>query len=89
MCAQNMHTQDSSYKIAVETETETELREIIKSATLFAVEKPHTLDHSNKELANFSKSLSMEHIVSSKVLLLRSSHTIHIKHRGARFQISE
>ena len=44
----------NSYKI--EGEAETEFKEAIKSATQLAVEKPHTLDQSNKELANFSRS---------------------------------
>ncbi len=87
MCAQNMHTEANSYKI--EGETETELKETIKSATLLAVEKPDTLDQSNKELANFSRSWSVEHSASSKVRRLHSSHTIHIRQRGAKFQISE
>ena len=43
----------NSYKI--EGEAETEFKEAIKSATQLAVEKPHTLDQSNKELANFSR----------------------------------
>ena len=54
MCAQNMHTKANSYKI--EGETEEKLKETVKSATLAAIEKHHTLDQSNKELANFSSS---------------------------------
>jgi hypothetical protein len=38
-----------------EAETDIEFKETIKSATQLAVEKPHTLDQSNKELANFSR----------------------------------
>ncbi len=47
MCAQNMHSEANNYKIEEET---------AKSATLLAVEKPHTLDQLNKEVANFSRS---------------------------------
>ena len=54
MCAQNMHSKANSYKI--DEETETECKETTKSATLLAVEKPHTLDQLNKEVANFSMS---------------------------------
>ena len=54
MCAQKMHTKANSY--IIEVEAETEFKETIKSITLLAVEKPHTLDQSNKELANFSRS---------------------------------
>ena len=56
MCAQNMHSKANNYKIEEETETETECKETTKSATLLAVEKPHTLDQLNKEVANFSMS---------------------------------
>ena len=77
MCAQNMHLEANNYKI--EGETEAEFKETIKSSTLLAVEKPHTFDQSNKELANFSISWSVKHSMSSKVLLLRSNQTIHIK----------
>ena len=58
MCAQNMHSKAKSYKIEEEkeTETKTECKETTKSATLLAVEKPHTLDQLNKEVANFSMS---------------------------------
>jgi hypothetical protein len=38
-----------------EAETDIEFKETIKSATQLAVEKAHTLDQSNKELANFSR----------------------------------
>ena len=54
MSAQNMHSKANNYKI--EGETETECKETTKSATLLAVEKPHTLDQLNKEVANFSVS---------------------------------
>jgi hypothetical protein len=46
MCAQNVHSEANNYKI--EGETETECKETTKSATLLAVEKPHTLDQLNK-----------------------------------------
>ena len=87
MCTKCAHKWPSSYKI--EWESETKLKETRKSATLAAVVNPHTLDQSRRELVNFSRSWSIEHCVSSKILLLRSSHTIHIKQRGAKFQISE
>ena len=54
MCAQNMHLEANNYK--KEGETETAFKETTKSATLLAVEKPHTLDQLNKEVANFSRS---------------------------------
>ena len=54
MCAQNMHSKANSYKI--DEETETECKETTKSATLLAIERPHTLDQLNKEVANFSMS---------------------------------
>jgi hypothetical protein len=54
MSAQNMHSMASSYKI--DEETESECKETTKSATLLTVEKPHTLDQLNKEVANFSMS---------------------------------
>jgi hypothetical protein len=87
VCTKHAHRRANSYKIVGKTEAK--LKEAIKSVTLSAVENPHTLDQSNKELANFSRSWSVEHSTSSKVLLLCSSHTVHIKQRGAKFQISE
>ena len=87
MSAQNMHSMASSYKI--DEEIESECKETIKSATLLTVEKPHTLDQLNKEVANFSMSWSVEHSRSSKVLLLRTNQIFRIRQWGARFQISE
>ena len=87
MSAQKMHSEANNYNKAWEAETE--FKDTIKSATLLAVEKPHTLDQSNNELANFSRIWSVVHSMSSKVLLLRSSQTVHIKQRGAKFQISK
>ena len=67
MCTKYAHREANSYKIVVETETK--LKDTIKSVTLAAVEKPHTRDQSNKELTNFSRSWSVKHNTSSKVLL--------------------
>ena len=53
-CAQNMHLEANNYK--KEGETETAFKETTKSATLLAVEKPHTLNQLNKEVPNFSRS---------------------------------
>ena len=77
MSAQNMHSEANSYKI--EGETETIFKETTKFAKLLAVEKPHTLDQLNKEVANFSRSWSVEHSMSSNVLLLRPIQMIHIR----------
>ena len=83
MCTKYVHRKAISYKRGEKTEST--LKETIKSGTLSAEVKPHTRDQPNKELTNFSRSWSEEHNASSKVWLLRSRHTVHIKQRGAKF----
>jgi hypothetical protein len=57
VCIKYAHKMTKNYKRVLEAESKfKETIKAIKAVTLSAVVKPHTLDQSNKELTNFSRS---------------------------------
>ena len=68
---------------------ETKLREAINSERVEQSVKPQQRDHSNRLRWHNTFSSSNVFSLSSKEWRFRSNYTIHIKHPGTKFQMSE
>jgi ribosomal 50S subunit-associated protein YjgA (DUF615 family) len=85
MCTKNAHWGENNYNIFEEEERE--CKESTKSVTRVVCVKLRTLAQSNKELKNkeLTKaplSWSIELTLSSKIRLLHSVQSVHIKYKG-------
>ena len=82
MCIKSAHWGLENYKVEKEG---IEPKESTKSVTIVAVVRPQILDQSNSSLTKEPINWSIELALSSKILLLRSFHIVHIKHKGTKF----
>ena len=80
MCTKNAHWGENNYNIFEEEERER--KESTKSVNRVVCVKLRTLAQSNKELTKAPLSWSIELALSSKIRLLHSVQSVHIKHKG-------
>jgi hypothetical protein len=77
-----------NYKRAIEGLLE-KFKETTKSGREISEVSPQTRAQSKRSPKNISASLELECSTSSKIRLLRSCQTVHIKQRGTRFQTAD